>query len=219
MVTSYDDALTQAVCAARRDLRADRSPPRRRRGLQQGPAGQPRPGPSAAPRLDRDLDADIALPDRLRWVLGKSRLDADCIYGADRLEVVGRGAWRRLQDDPRPSSGSIATSTSSAGRRCPWARGFCTTSTATARSGISSFGTRSMPRGGITTAKARPSTATCSSPCNGPRGSGCSCPSCSSTTCNRSLPRSARTGKGGGRGGGEKRRVGQDRFKRSQAHR
>ena len=47
------------------------------------------------------LDADIALPDRIRWVLSKSRLDADCIYGADRLEVVGRPAWRRLQDHPR----------------------------------------------------------------------------------------------------------------------
>ena len=64
------------------------------------------------------LDADIVLPDRLRWVLDKSRLDDDCIYGADRVNVVGRRVWRRLQDAPAASSGSIVTSTWWAGRRC-----------------------------------------------------------------------------------------------------
>ena len=37
------------------------------------------------------LDADIVLPDRLRFILNKSRLDEDCLYGADRMNVVGRG--------------------------------------------------------------------------------------------------------------------------------
>jgi hypothetical protein len=46
------------------------------------------------------LDADVALPDRVRWILAKSRLDPDCIYGADRLEVVGRQTWDRLQAHP-----------------------------------------------------------------------------------------------------------------------
>ena len=43
------------------------------------------------------LDADIVLPDRLRFILNKSRLDEDCLYGADRVNVVGRGPWEALE--------------------------------------------------------------------------------------------------------------------------
>ena len=43
------------------------------------------------------LDADIVLPDRLRFVLNKSRLDEDCLYGADRMNVVGRANWEKLK--------------------------------------------------------------------------------------------------------------------------
>ena len=43
------------------------------------------------------LDADIVLPDRLRFVLNKSRLDEDCLYGADRVNVVGRGPWEAIK--------------------------------------------------------------------------------------------------------------------------
>jgi hypothetical protein len=43
------------------------------------------------------LDADIVLPDRLRFVLNKSRLNADCLYGADRLNVVGKDHWEQLK--------------------------------------------------------------------------------------------------------------------------
>ena len=54
VVTSYDDAATQAVCARHGVTCVQDGPPsRRRRGLQQGPLDQPRPGPSAASRLDR----------------------------------------------------------------------------------------------------------------------------------------------------------------------
>jgi len=43
------------------------------------------------------LDADIVLPDRLRFVLNKSRLDEDCLYGADRVNVVGKDHWEELK--------------------------------------------------------------------------------------------------------------------------
>ena len=43
------------------------------------------------------LDADIVLPDRLRFMLNKSRLDTDCLYGADRMNVVGRPNWEAIK--------------------------------------------------------------------------------------------------------------------------
>jgi len=43
------------------------------------------------------VDADIVLPDRLRFVLNKSALDADCIYGADRINVVGNKSWQQTK--------------------------------------------------------------------------------------------------------------------------
>ena len=43
------------------------------------------------------LDADIVLPDRLRFILNKSRLDEDCLYGADRVNIVGRGHWEAIK--------------------------------------------------------------------------------------------------------------------------
>jgi len=46
------------------------------------------------------LDADIVLPDRVRFMLNKSRLDVDSIYGADRLSVTGWEAWEKLQKMP-----------------------------------------------------------------------------------------------------------------------
>ena len=46
------------------------------------------------------LDADVVLPDRLRFILNKSRLDEDCIYGADRVNVVGSGPWRAIKQSP-----------------------------------------------------------------------------------------------------------------------
>jgi hypothetical protein len=43
------------------------------------------------------LDADIVLPDRFNTALHKARLDPECIYGADRLEVVGFEQWQKQQ--------------------------------------------------------------------------------------------------------------------------
>jgi hypothetical protein len=43
------------------------------------------------------LDADIVLPDRLRFMLNKSRLDDDCLYGADRVNVIGRENWEAIK--------------------------------------------------------------------------------------------------------------------------
>ena len=45
-------------------------------------------------------DADIVLPDRLRFMLNKSRLDADCIYGADRLNVTSYEKWLEVKNMP-----------------------------------------------------------------------------------------------------------------------
>ena len=42
------------------------------------------------------LDADIALPDNFRRILfNHTSLDRDCIYGADRVDVIGREAITR----------------------------------------------------------------------------------------------------------------------------
>ncbi len=46
------------------------------------------------------LDADIVLPDRLRFMLNKSRLQEDCLYGADRVNVVGAEAWSKIKRSP-----------------------------------------------------------------------------------------------------------------------
>ena len=47
------------------------------------------------------LDADIALPDRFRTMLSKSGLERQCIYGADRVNVLGWERWTHLRDTPR----------------------------------------------------------------------------------------------------------------------
>ena len=44
------------------------------------------------------LDADIALPDNFRRVLfNHTVLDRDCIYGADRVDVIGAAALSKMQ--------------------------------------------------------------------------------------------------------------------------
>jgi hypothetical protein len=39
------------------------------------------------------IDADIALPERARWLMGIACLDERKLYGIDRVNVVGRAAW------------------------------------------------------------------------------------------------------------------------------
>jgi hypothetical protein len=45
------------------------------------------------------MDADVVLPDRMRFMLNKSRLDIDSIYGVDRVNVLGRELWEKLKTD------------------------------------------------------------------------------------------------------------------------
>lgn len=44
------------------------------------------------------LDADIVLPVNFRGMLDKSALQRDCIYGAERMNVVGYDQWHRIKD-------------------------------------------------------------------------------------------------------------------------
>jgi hypothetical protein len=43
------------------------------------------------------LDSDVALPSDFRESLGVADIDAACIYGADRLMVVGWDQWQKLR--------------------------------------------------------------------------------------------------------------------------
>lgn len=44
-----------------------------------------------------NLDADIILPDRFRSMLHKARLEEHCLYGADRVNIVGSEMWERVR--------------------------------------------------------------------------------------------------------------------------
>lgn len=48
------------------------------------------------------LDADVVLPDRFRQKLHQARLDKSCIYGADRLNVIGADHWMANKDNVFP---------------------------------------------------------------------------------------------------------------------
>ena len=43
------------------------------------------------------IDADIALPADFHQVLNDAHLDESCVYGCDRLNVVGYDAWKRVE--------------------------------------------------------------------------------------------------------------------------
>jgi hypothetical protein len=45
------------------------------------------------------LDADIVLPRKFREYIDWAHLDERCIYGADRCNIVGLDAWRKIRDD------------------------------------------------------------------------------------------------------------------------
>jgi hypothetical protein len=56
------------------------------------------------------LDADIALPDNFRRLLfNHTALDASCIYGADRVDVVGTAALAALRANPQHSWKAFVT--------------------------------------------------------------------------------------------------------------
>lgn len=44
------------------------------------------------------LDADIVLPHRFRDMLHRARLEKDCVYGADRVNVYGFDHWEAHKD-------------------------------------------------------------------------------------------------------------------------
>ncbi len=53
------------------------------------------------------LDADIALPDNFRRVLfNRTHLDPECIYGADRMDIVGLKSLSKLRASPQHLYGS-----------------------------------------------------------------------------------------------------------------
>src|SRR3984885_7088204 len=54
------------------------------------------------------LDSDIALPDNFRRILfNHTALDRDCIYGADRVDVVGKDALSAARLQPQHSHGFL----------------------------------------------------------------------------------------------------------------
>ena len=65
------------------------------------------------------LDADIVLPDRLRFILNKSRLDEDCLYGADRVNVVGRRDWEAIKQSAGYAAAISSPLPGESGRRPP----------------------------------------------------------------------------------------------------
>ena len=99
VVTAHDDRATQAVCdrhgviCVKTDMHREDPLDRFNKGLMINLG--------LAHLRNRGwllhLDADIVLPDRLRFMLNKSRLDEDCIYGADRVNVVGRARWEAIK--------------------------------------------------------------------------------------------------------------------------
>jgi hypothetical protein len=44
------------------------------------------------------FDADIVFPGNFRQRLGAVGLDKQCLYGVDRMNVVGEGAWQKVLD-------------------------------------------------------------------------------------------------------------------------
>jgi hypothetical protein len=99
VVTSHDDRATQAVCdrhgviCVKTDVHREDPLDRFNKGLMinLGLAHLRHRG------WLLHVDADIVLPDRLRFMLNKSRLDDDCIYGADRVNVVDRENWEAIK--------------------------------------------------------------------------------------------------------------------------
>ncbi len=101
VVTSHKDKATQRVCAkhsvicVETDVFTMRGEPfNKGLGINLGLAH--------LRHLDwmMHIDADIILPDRFRTMLNKSALQDDCIYGADRLNVIGADKWREIKETP-----------------------------------------------------------------------------------------------------------------------
>jgi hypothetical protein len=99
VVTSHDDRRTQlvaqkhgAICV-QTDLFKKNG-----RNFNQGAAINAGLGRCQYHGWRLNLDSDIALPDNFRRVLfNHTHLDADCLYGADRVDVISRGELGTLK--------------------------------------------------------------------------------------------------------------------------
>jgi len=62
------------------------------------------------------MDSDIVVPLTFRNMLAKSALDPDCLYGCNRLDVIGWEAWQKLKkswlDSPQFSYSCLVNSSS-----------------------------------------------------------------------------------------------------------
>lgn len=98
VVTTHADKATQGVCAkhnvicVQTDAMTERGDTiNKGHGINLGLAYMRQTG------WILHLDSDIFLPDDFRNMLDKSRLQDDCIYGADRVNIVGRDSFTKLQ--------------------------------------------------------------------------------------------------------------------------
>lgn len=98
VVTSHEDKATQDVCA-RHGVTCVESDVFTMRGESFNKGLAINLGLAHLRHLDwvLHLDADIVLPDRFRSMLNKSHLDKRCVYGADRVNVVGHASWMRIK--------------------------------------------------------------------------------------------------------------------------
>ena len=97
VVTSHEDKSTQSVCA-KHGVICVATDAMTERGDEVNKGHGINIGLAYLRQTDwvLHLDADIILPDRFRTMLDKSRLDESCIYGADRVNVVGRDAYEKM---------------------------------------------------------------------------------------------------------------------------
>lgn len=98
VVTSHEDRATQNVCA-RHGVTCVETDVFTMRGEKFNKGLAINLGLAHLRHLDwvLHLDADIVVPDRFRTMLNRAHLERDCIYGADRVNVVGRELWQKVK--------------------------------------------------------------------------------------------------------------------------
>lgn len=126
VVTSHDDRATQAVArkhgaiCVQTDLFHKNG-----RNFNKGAAINAGMGRFQYHGWRLHLDADIALPDNFRRMLfNHTALDPDCIYGADRMDIIGRNAFQQLSRPQAHSSCFIDPKGTLSGRYVDPLRGY-----------------------------------------------------------------------------------------------
>ncbi len=111
VVTSHDDRKTQAVAAKHGAICVQTDLFKKNgRNFNKGAAIN-----SGFARFQYNgwrlhLDADIVMPDNARRILFNiSHLDKDCIYGCDRVDVVGLPALHKLRGYPQHKHGCLVS--------------------------------------------------------------------------------------------------------------